>query len=377
MPAFGSTPAPGSTPAFGSASAPIPPPAPEPPAVELLPSTAPWPQPLAGFPEAPVRAAARPRPGLALLLFGLTVFTTTTLGPVFYMAARPDVDVPEGLGLLLSPALIAWVWRNPAVLRLGLAFALPALFILLVHELGHYLACRRYRLPSTLPYFLPVPFSFGTFGAFIRIQAPIRSKRELFDVGIAGPLAGFAALLPFLVLGIARSQPVPLRIAAGTELLVPGRSLLFELVSRLIHGRLPDGMVLGLHPYALAACFGLLATAINLIPLGQLDGGHILYAVFGQQQRRLARPVWVLLALAGFLWFGWVVWAVLVLFIGLAHPPVVDETTPLDPRRRRLALAALVILVLSFPPRGIYSLEGPVAAPPHTPAAPGATWVAR
>ena len=272
--------------------------------------------------------------------------------------------LPDDLYPLITPRLVGRVWGEPALLRLGLAFSLPVLFILFVHEMGHYLACRRYRLPSTLPYFLPLPAVLGTLGAFIRIRAPMRSKRELFDVGVAGPFAGFLALLPFLLYGIARSQPVPVSAGAGASRLVPGPCLAIELATRLFHGRLADGTILRLHPFALAAWFGLLATAINLLPLGQLDGGHILYAAAGRWQRRLALPLWVALALAGVLWGGWVVWCVVIFAMGLYHPPVVDEATPLDPRRRVLAVTALVVLALCFTPHGAMEVAGGDAPSP-------------
>jgi hypothetical protein len=316
-------------------------------------------------------AGAVPRPpryGLALLLFGLTFFCTTTLGPVLYVWSRDGL--PAGVDPLLTPSLVARVWGDAALLRLGLSFSLPVLTILLVHEMGHYLACRHYRLPSTLPYFLPLPAVLGTLGAFIRIRVPMRSKRELFDVGVAGPLAGFVALLPFLLYGVAHSQPVALRAGAGALRLVPGQCLALELVTWLFHGRLASGEVLRLHPCALAAWFGLLATAINLLPLGQLDGGHILYAVAGRWQRRLALPLWGALALAGMLWGGWVLWCVVIFAMGLFHPAVIDEATPLDRRRLAVAAAALLVLVLCFTPRG--ATEPDIVAPPGSaaPAAP-------
>ena len=160
----------------------------------------------------------RPRRRLPILLFLVTLFTTTTLGAGWFLATRTDVvympaDQLAGQMSWLGPATIRQVWSDPALLRLGLAFSLPTMLILLVHELGHYLACRKYRIRATWPHFLPVPIGLGTFGAFIRIKAPIRSKRELFDVGVAGPLAGFAALLPFLVYGVWNSVPVVVRAA--------------------------------------------------------------------------------------------------------------------------------------------------------------------
>jgi membrane-associated protease RseP (regulator of RpoE activity) len=317
-----------------------------PPLIELLPA--------AGdvFAATPPRLE-RPRYGLALLLFGLTFFCTTTLGPVMVQLSRTDMLTL--FGPFLTPGVVAQVWRSPELLRMGLTFSIPALLILLAHELGHYIACRRYGLPCTPPYFLPVPFNFGTFGAFIKIKAPIHGKRQLFDVGIAGPIAGFVALMPFLLYGIASSRPAPLPQASGPGdatglILLPGRCLAIDLATWLFHGRLAQGMVLNLHPMALAAWLGLLATAINLLPLGQLDGGHILYAATGRLQRRLAFPLWLLLGLMGFYWRGWLLWCGVVMLIGLYHPPVYDESEPLDPRRRALAWLALAMFVLSFMP---------------------------
>jgi membrane-associated protease RseP (regulator of RpoE activity) len=153
---------------------------------------------------------------------------------------------------------------------------------------------------------------------------------------------------------VARSTPVPLPAVdpatATGAVLAPGRNLLIYLVARLFHGPLPAGTHLNLHPMALGAWLGLLATALNLLPLGQLDGGHILYAATGRLQRRLAIPLWLGLALMGWLWPGWILWTLIVLVIGLYHPPVWDEREPLDPKRRMIAVLALVIFLLSFMP---------------------------
>lgn len=328
------------------------PPAPRPPfrpVLELVPP--------AGEPVPPPRAI-RPRYGLAALLFLVTFFTTTTLGPVTYLMSR--TDMVTSLISFLSPQLVTTVWGDPALLRIGLTFSLTALFILLCHELGHYIACRRYGLPCTLPYFLPVPLGLGTFGAFIRIYAPIRSKRELFDVGVAGPIAGFVALLPFLFYGVAHSQPVHLSEVSGETpmgLLAPGRSLAIELVARIFHGPLGPDIYLDLHPMALGAWLGLFATALNLLPLGQLDGGHILYSVLGRWQRWFAPPLWLALAGLGILWWGWWIWCVMVFLIGLFHPPVRDERTPLDAKRRAIALLALLIFAVSFMPTPLELIE--------------------
>jgi len=295
----------------------------------------------------------RPRWVRAGLLLLLTFFTTTTLGAVWVLWSR--VEVTTELQPWLGWETIRGVWGDPATLLPGLQFSLAALFILFCHEMGHYLACRWYNLPATLPYFLPAPLAIGTFGAFIRIRAPIRTKSQLFDVGVAGPLAGFVALIPFLVVGVARSRLIPVEIlpldqGPGGLLFLPGRSLAAELTTRLLHGPVPEGMVLEPHPFALAAWFGLFATSLNLLPLGQLDGGHILYAATGALQRRLAFPLWLGLALMATIWPGWILWCGIVLVMGLPHPPVRDEMVSLDRRRLLLAWLALVVFALSFMP---------------------------
>lgn len=315
---------------------------------------------------------ARPRPVrqryvLAVVLFLATLFCSTTVGAVWSIWIR--TDQVTGLPPWVGPETVRQVWTDPALLGLGLSFSIPALFILLCHELGHYLACRYYRLPSTLPYFLPFPAVFGTLGAFIKIKAPIRSKKELFDVGIAGPLAGFVALVPFLLYGVAHSSPAPMPPQPppgdpGAFLLLPGQSLLLQAATRLLHGPLPAGTLLNLHPTALAAWFGLFATALNLLPLGQLDGGHILYATVGRVQRRLALPLWAALGLVGLYWPGWLLWCLIVLLMGLSHPPVADESGPLSPGRRRLAWVALGVLVLSFVPVPVRQVAVPAGPPP-------------
>lgn len=304
-----------------------------------------------GPPGRPPRVGSVP---LALLLGLVSIFTTTTLGGVFFLGSRTDVvtDIPP----FLLPETIARVWLDPTLRSWGLRFALPTLWILLCHEMGHYLVCRRYRLPVTPPYFVPAPIGLGTFGAFIRIRGAIRSRRELLDVGISGPIAGFAALVPILIYGVARSIPVvppspPAHDPSGGLLLfLPGHSMLVAGLSWIFHGTLPEGAVLNPHPLMLAGWVGLFATMLNLLPLGQLDGGHVLYAAVGRVQWRLAWPLWIALALAGFLWSGWWLWCVVVGLLGVRHPPVRDETTTLDPLRRGLALAGLLLFLVCFMP---------------------------
>jgi len=274
---------------------------------------------------------------------------------------QADSPVLQAFPLLLHPETVALVWTDPKLLGWGLRFSLATIFILVSHELGHWFACRRYGLPATPPYFLPAPIMLGTFGAFIRIRAAIRDKRELFDVGIAGPLAGFVALLPVLAVGIARSTPVDIaRLPAalgGFQLFFPGENLLWRAAARLAHGPLDPGVLLNPDPFLLAAWVGMLATALNLLPLAQLDGGHVLYSVLGRRQRRLALPLWLALVGLGFVSPGWWLWAVVVLLLGLRHPPVHDEATPLGAGRKALAAVALLLLVLCFTPLPLRILE--------------------
>jgi Zn-dependent protease len=269
---------------------------------------------------------------------------------------------------ILSVETVRRVWSDPQLLYLGLAFSLPTLFILLCHELGHWFVCRRHGLDATPPYFLPAPVGLGTFGAFIRIRGAVRSKRQLLDVGVSGPIAGFFALLPVLAAGIWLSVPSALPPHPGGDLSLllyrPGDSLLSAGLTRLVHGELPAGWVLNPHPLLLAGWVGVFATMLNLLPLAQLDGGHVLYAALGKLQRRLAWPLWAGLALLGLRWPGWWLWCLIVLLLGLRHPRVADEEEPLDRRRRRLAWLALAIFAVTFMPEPIALVEIRGARPP-------------
>ena len=262
----------------------------------------------------------------------------TTVGAVLYLATRTDLvtDLP----LFLSWQTVRGVWSDPALLATGLQLSLPTLLILLCHELGHYLACRHYRYPVSPPYFLPAPFGLGTLGAFIRIGAPVRSKRELFDIGAAGPLAGFVALLPFLVWGIAASKPVPLPPPpagiAEMILLVPGQSLGMQLVAWLA----ARPAARRLHPRSAPVRPGRLGRA----------AGHRAQPAAAGAARRRSHPLLAggppapgpghrrcgscLLAL-GLAWPGWVLWCLVILVLGLRHPPVADESGPSTAGGRR------------------------------------------
>lgn len=237
----------------------------------------------------------------------------------------------------------------PLLLREGLAFSIPLMTILASHEMGHFMACRRYGLNATLPYFIPFPLGIGTLGAFIRIRSRLAGKQELFDVGAAGPLAGFVVTMPFLVYGIAKIEPMV--FPRETTALVFGEPLLFRVLVALFHSDLPDGMGLQMHPTAAAAWFGLLVTALNLLPFGQLDGGHITYAMFGSWQRRVAWPLLGILFVLGFRWWGWWIWVVVALVMGVRHPWMPDEDVPLDPARRRLGWLCLLIFLLCLTPQ--------------------------
>jgi membrane-associated protease RseP (regulator of RpoE activity) len=296
-----------------------------------------------GVPVGVVRRQPPPprRVWLHVLLFLLT-FVTTTL-----VVGRSHVEIPE----LTSLAALRRALAMPKMWTSGIAFSIPLLSILLAHEMGHYIACRKHRLDASLPYFLPIPLGIGTLGAFIRIRTPLANKRELFDVGAAGPLAGMVVAFPVLVLGIAWSKPVADLPHSGVLLF--GEPLLWQALTRLLHPGLPPGADIELHATGFAAWFGLFATALNLLPFGQLDGGHVTYAMFGRRQRRWAWPLLFVLIALGFVWTGWWLWAVIALAMGVRHPRLPDEDAPLDPRRRRLAWLCIVIFLLCFTPEPI------------------------
>ena len=247
------------------------------------------------------------------------------------------------------------------VLR-GLSFSLPLAAVLVAHEAGHYFTARRYRVDASPPYFLPFPASLsiiGTLGAFIRLRSPIFDRRTLFDIGVAGPLAGVAVALPALALGLSLSDAVPNApamplahqfVVAGTQQLYVGDSLILAILRFWIR---PEG-VLHLHPLAVAGWVGLLVTMLNLLPLAQFDGGHVVFALLGRRQVWVARATWVALIILGWLfWPGWWVSALLALAVGrgrLAHPRVMDAEAGLDRRRRIVGWLVIALLVLCFMP---------------------------
>lgn len=273
------------------------------------------------------------RYGPHVVLFVLTLLTSTLVG-----AFQPVEESGSWLASYLS----------------GLWYSLPILSILGAHEFGHYLYCRKHNVDATLPYFLPAPppFLTGTFGAVIRIREAFPSKHALFDIGVAGPIAGFVVLVPFLMLGVAMSEVRP--AASADAYLKLGDPLLIQGIIRLQLGAIPEGSNVFLHPMAFAAWFGMLATALNLMPFGQLDGGHILYSLLGRRASYVSLAT--LLAAVGltFQSRSWisvtVMMVIMAVLLGLRHPRVIDEHTPLDVPRKIVAACALVIFVLCFTP---------------------------
>jgi membrane-associated protease RseP (regulator of RpoE activity) len=310
------------------------------------------------MPEALVQARPRRFPAVHLALFLATVATTLWAGyQISPLAGRAPTTLPD-------------------VVRGGLPFAASLVAILFSHEMGHYLVARRHGVFATLPYFIPVPFGAGTLGAVIRMRSAIPSRRAALDIAAAGPIAGLLVAVPLLLWGLAHSSvhaaaaaPVGSSLESpfalvralleGRELVLGepgsqffGDSLLTLAAARLVHGVLPAGVDVALHPVAFAAWLGLLVTTLNLIPLGQLDGGHVLYALVGQRLAHLGSRIasFALLAAGLFLSWNWLIWWAITRFaIGLRHPPSLSEE-PLDPARAAVAVLSLVLFALTFVP---------------------------
>ena len=279
---------------------------------------------------------------LHCLLFVVTLATTTTVGS--RMQYNFDHDLPF-FDVFQDLSAIWFSLQHPSLLLPGLPFSLTLLIILLAHEFGHYVACLYYGVDASLPFFLPAPTFTGTFGAFIRIRAAIYSKRALFDVGIAGPIAGFVFLLPAITVGLALSKVVPNIALTGSMRF--GTPVLLRLFEMIIFPGVPVSDIY-LHPMVRAAWVALFATALNLLPVGQLDGGHIVYALFGERHRIVTRAALLGLVIVGLIyWDMWLVWALLLFLFGRKHPSIFD-TQPLGRARLQLALLALAIFALCF-----------------------------
>lgn len=233
----------------------------------------------------------------------------------------------------------------------GLLYSITIMTILLSHELGHFFMCRKYHVAATMPYFLPLPFPpFGTFGAVIKMKGIMPNKRALFDIGAAGPLMGLFFAIPAIIIGLNLSdaRPVP---SDSSQFLGLGEPILFSCISKLVFGQLPDGMDIYLHPIAFAGWAGLFVTALNLLPIGQLDGGHIMYALLGKKSKIVYRVgIFIFCLIAIFMYPGWMVFAILLLIFGFRHPAPTDEVATLDPKRKILGVVLFIIFLVSFTP---------------------------
>ena len=281
--------------------------------------------------------------GLPLGLFLITVFTTLWAGAYAPYAFKANTIGP--IDLLI---------RNPFVLFNGLPFAGTLLFILVTHELGHYLFARLHKVPVSLPLFIPgPPHLIGTFGAIIRMRSPIMNRTALFDIGVAGPIAGFIVSVIALIVGLFLSEVQHVRFASAMHF---GDPLLLQFLGWLILGPIPEFHTIVVGPIAFAAWLGLFVTAINLLPMGQMDGGHVAYALFGNGQRALAFIVIPALAILGVIgWKGWFLWVGLAGLIGFSHPPVSDPHTELGRKRVVIGWVTLGIFILSFTPVPFYT----------------------
>ena len=300
-------------------------------------------------PPMPVARRRRDRPWKHVVLLLLTIVTTTMAGAAHYASFYLDYS-------RAALDLSSWEFYLN-----GLWYSVSILAILGAHEFGHYYACRYYRVDASIPYFLPAPLPLtGTLGAFIRIRQTIPGKRELFDIGIAGPIAGFLIAVPVLFAGMSLSRvtQLPLDTSGFVEL---GEPLLFQWVAWLFWGTPAEGYSINMHPMAFAAWFGLLATALNLFPIGQLDGGHIAYAVLGRKSTVVTLTTVGCLVALTFISSSWFVWTVLTVVMLLAfgprHPRTLDEDIPLDRNRLWLAAFGVVMFILCFTPAPIEPLD--------------------
>ncbi len=315
---------------------------------------------LPGEAAAPVRPyAAKLRYRLPLLLLLVTFCTTILVGSRLQYNFNHNLDAFYTGNEAVPLFPVQWLWESPRQLLLGVPFSLAIMGILLSHELGHYFYCRHYGVRATLPFFIPAPTLIGTLGAFIRIGGYIKSRAALFDIGIAGPIAGFVVAVPITFAGLAMSHPV-----AGTSDpdLQFGFPLIFQLGHLFLHHGGPSLAHYYLHPVALAGWAGMLATALNLLPGGQLDGGHRVFAVSPNLHRFLSwTMVASLVAMAWFFWVGWMVWAIMLALSGLQQPRV-PRWPEVGRGRRKLALVALAMLVLTFTPAPVANSTFPQVA---------------
>jgi membrane-associated protease RseP (regulator of RpoE activity) len=275
----------------------------------------------------PVGSPPKPRFLWNIVLFLLTLLTTVLAGAL-----------QEGVNPLQTPGEI---YR-------GIPFSFALMGILLAHELGHYLVARKYGMNVTLPYFIPAPSFIGTFGAFIKMRSPARDRKMLMDIGAAGPLTGVVISIPFLILGLRLSE---VKLVEGQAGMALGDSLLLFLISKMVVGTLPPGQDIIIHPVGFAGWIGLLVTSLNLLPVGQLDGGHVAYALLGERQNKISKFVFFgLLGLGIFGWEGWLVWGLLLWIMGFRHPPPMEWWIPLDRKRKVIGWLTIAVFILTFIP---------------------------
>lgn len=291
---------------------------------------------------------------LPAVLFFLTCVTTILAGFLLHLQFTASTQTEFSAGL--TSAIY-----NPLEILNGIPFAATILLILLAHEMGHYLTCRYYGIRATLPYVIPAPppiVPFGTFGAVIKIKSLFRDRRQLFDVGIAGPLAGFIVIIPALVVGLLASTEYQVVDDLGPTLEF-GEPLLFQFMANWVFSG--ETLNINLHPIGWAAWFGMLATSLNLLPIGQLDGGHVVYSIFGERGHRIVSYVTfislILLSLYAWPMAGYLVFAVLLLFLGFRHPRPFLDAPILTPERYLVALAGLIIFTLTFIPVPVRLVE--------------------
>ncbi|HXY49746.1 MAG TPA: site-2 protease family protein [Terriglobales bacterium] len=308
-----------------------------------------------------VEARYRQRYWLHALLLGLTIFTTLVVGSHMewnFQHDLPALSAEDNSSIPFFP--IDLVWEQPSRLLLGIPFSAALMLILLAHEMGHYLYCVHYRVQATLPFFIPFPSLIGTVGAFIRIRSPIRSRTALFDIGIAGPIAGFVLAGTTLAVSLGMSRVAANAAAAAPDRIELHYPLIFHLVDLVRRGLAALGLLrtasalpldrVSLHPVSIAAWVGMFATSLNLLPGGQLDGGHIVFSIAPRAHRFVSRlTILVLIPMAVYLWVGWLLWAMLLGFSSFRHPQVA-EWPKVTGVRRWLAVFALLMLVLTLIP---------------------------
>lgn len=265
---------------------------------------------------------------IPLILFLSTILTTLFAGALH-----------QGINLFKEPLRL---WE-------GYPFSISIMSILLGHEMGHYFASKAHRTKATLPYFIPAPSIIGTFGAFIKMKSPILTRKALIDIGATGPLVGFVLSVVACLIGLKMSKFVP--ITGEEDLFTLGDSILFSLLVKFTLGEIPQGQDVLLHSVAFAGWIGLFVTSMNLIPVGQLDGGHIAYALFGRRHFYISRAFLLFIALLGaFYWYGWLVWVILLLFLGVDHPPILVWESQIPLSRKIVGTISFIVFVLTFIP---------------------------